>query len=120
MPGFDWLNSHDVFDVILDAVILIGIIVLGWEKAIKPSWDGLKLRVRKGEKREQLFSQADVLTKFAHQLPPNGGPTIWEQLEQNEKDHQEIFDCIKEINHKLDTFILERKPNGRRRYDPHD
>lgn len=118
----------DPWTTIVSGVVLVAAVVYAWKNALSPLWGFLRGRVHKQDESEILSEFVEhivasggveanqemwvVLKKFAAQMPPNGGPTIWESLEAHAK-------ALEAIENKLDTFILQRRPNGRRSYDPH-
>lgn len=149
--GFDLFHElSDPWSLIVSAVVLVAAVVYAYKNAIRPVWSWATNRVHKQDtdtKAEWFFSkyrgehdlEADYqiwqqLKKFTDQMPPNGGPSIWEMLEANEQAHARIFETLdhfdethqqfleelEELANKIDTFILNRRPNGRRSYDPKD
>lgn len=126
----------DPWTTLLTGIVILAAVVYAWKNALGPAWKWTQGRVHKQDTIDLLAQfaagfkdSADVedsrliwmkLAKFIDGMPPNGAPSIWEMLEANEKAHDQLFEELAAVVNKLDVFILERKPNGRRGYDPHD
>ena len=103
---------NDPWHAIIDLALMVIIAVAVWKLVAKPVF-GVVIGI--GEGKQHYYKSH----RFVEGMPENGAPTLWEMAATNIDDHEKIFACIAEIDAKLDV-IVDRKPNGRRSYDPHD
>jgi hypothetical protein len=106
-------DLQDPWHAIVDLIIIIVIIGLLWKWVGSPLF---KVVLGIGKEKQHY----DKSHRFFAGMPENGSPTLWERAETTEQAIAKLTLCVEEVSNKLDVFILERKPNGRRSYDPHD
>jgi hypothetical protein len=105
-----------------------------WVKVVKPLARFISVSVA-------LADSIPIWQEIAAEFKPDSGSTLHDRMETADTQRVDAADAqalfsdrlaaleatqvemgadIKGVSNKLDTFILQRKPNGRRSYDPHD
>jgi hypothetical protein len=80
-------------------------------KIVKPAWEAVKTIVHLAEAHVTLL-------EIAEQFKPDGGLSLRDSIDRLESQTARIIDTADALANKVDVFILDRKPDGRRHSDP--
>ena len=96
---------------VLGIIVLSGATVAAlWRWVFKPCWCAIRGVVR--------FTDATpVLMEIADEFKPNSGTSLRDTVDRIERTQTEQGDKLQSIEHKIDTFIIQRQPGGHRSTD---
>jgi len=87
------------------------IVEQAWSKGIVPLYRLVRGTV--------AHIEADpVLLEIAERFRPNAGTSLHDRIIHIEETQSDHGDQITELATRVDTFIMERRPGGRRKTDP--
>ena len=93
---------------------ILGIIVLSgaalaalWRWFLKPLWVGLRGVVH-------FVDCTPVLLDIAEQFKPNAGTSLRDTVDRVERRQDDLSDKLVSIEDKIDTFLINRQPGGKR------
>lgn len=97
--------------LVIDGIIIVVVGNWLWKNAIQPTWRAVRGFVKQKERQE-------VLNEIADHFRPNGKSSLPEQVTQILKRLDSLEDGQEAIGNKIDIFIADRQPGGRRHTDP--
>ena len=103
----------DPWVFLIEAAIVVTLGVLLWRNALQPLWLAVRAFVEHRERQE-------VLAEIADHFKPNGGASLWDRIIGIERTLDKLTEGQEKIANEFETFIMDRKPGGRRRNDPKD
>jgi hypothetical protein len=65
-----------------------------------------------------LLDMHTTLVDIAKEFEPNDGTSLRDVVDGMVKGQQQLRDDVTCLANKVDTYLLERRPNGRRKTDP--
>lgn len=103
----------DPWVFLIEGAIVLTLAVLLWRNALHPLWLAVRAFVEHRERQE-------VINEIADHFKPNGGASLWDRITAIERRLESLAEGQEKIVNEFETFIMDRKPGGRRRNDPRD
>ena len=86
----------------------VTVLAVAWQRVVIPGWKTMRTTV------QVVAALLDIATEY----PSENGSSLGKTIRSIEQTGRETNEKVDGMVNKLDTFILDRKPNGKRHTDP--
>jgi hypothetical protein len=116
----DDVRGWEVIVVIAAVAMILGNLSTIWQKGAVPLWHLVTGTVK-------TIEAHPILLNIAHEFEPNDGHSLRDRIDKIDKEileaakeRQRMHEQLEEIDNKIDLYLIDRLPGGRRHYDPPD